>query len=91
MILMYCRGVHGTADSLCPDCAELQDYARRKLDRCVFGEDKPTCALCPVHCYGTAMRESIRCVMRYAGPRMIWRHPLMALLHLVDSRRVGGR
>jgi hypothetical protein len=26
--------------------------------------------------------------MRYAGPRMLWRHPLLALAHLVvDGRR----
>jgi hypothetical protein len=29
------------------------------------------------------MRE----VMRYAGPRMLWRHPLLAVAHLIDGRR----
>jgi hypothetical protein len=33
------------------------------------------------------MRERVRTVMRYAGPRMMWRHPFLALAHLVDGRR----
>ena len=33
-------------------------------------------------------REQIRGVMRYAGPRMLLRHPILAFYHLaVDSRR----
>ena len=42
---------------------------------------------CPVHCYEAAMRERVRQVMRYAGPRMLLRHPILALLHLRDERR----
>ena len=44
----------------------------------MFGDDKPTCANCKVHCYSEAMRERVRDVMRYAGPRMLWRHPVLA-------------
>jgi hypothetical protein len=33
------------------------------------------------------MREKIREVMRYAGPRMIYRHPIMAVFHLIDGMR----
>jgi len=88
MIDIYCRGQHGTRSQLCADCAELRDYALARLDRCPFQEQKPTCANCTVHCYKPVMRERVRAVMRYAGPRMIWRHPILALLHLlVDSRR----
>jgi hypothetical protein len=29
------------------------------------------------------MRE----VMRYAGPRMIWRHPILAIWHMIDGKR----
>jgi hypothetical protein len=25
--------------------------------------------------------------MRYAGPRLLWRHPLLALLHILDSKK----
>lgn len=86
MIGMYCRAHHTPASPLCPECAELLDYAVARTDRCRFGADKPTCANCPVHCYKPAMRERVRTVMRYAGPRMLLRHPVLALLHLWDGR-----
>jgi hypothetical protein len=54
---------------------------------CPLIEDKPTCASCPVHCYKPVMRERIRAVMRYAGPRMLRRHPVLAILHLLERRR----
>lgn len=92
MLDIYCRGQHGTRGELCADCAELRDYALARLDRCPFQENKSTCANCAVHCYKPAMRERVRVVMRYAGPRMIWRHPILALLHLlVDGRRPAPR
>lgn len=87
MVRLYCRRQHGTDGGLCPDCRELLDYARRRLARCPFQEQKPTCARCPVHCYRPAQREQVRAVMRYAGPRMLLRHPLLAILHLLDGRR----
>ena len=68
-------------------CAELLDYATRRLERCVFGDAKPTCANCVVHCYSADMREQIRMVMRWAGPRMLLRHPILAIPHLIDGRR----
>lgn len=88
MLRMYCRAHHapGTAP-LCAACSELHDYAKRRLERCVFGEAKPTCANCTVHCYKASMRERIRQVMAWAGPRMLWRHPVLAIRHLIDGRR----
>jgi Nitrous oxide-stimulated promoter len=72
---------------LCADCESLAAYADRRLDRCRFGQRKPTCARCTVHCFGPDMRRQIRVVMRYSGPRMTVRHPILALVHLIDSRR----
>ncbi len=87
MIRLYCRHHHGGGRNLCPACAELLDYAFQRLDRCPFQEGKTTCAKCPVHCYKPSMREKVREVMRYSGPRMLWRHPVLALFHLLDGRR----
>ncbi len=86
MIHLYCRE-HHSCDGLCPRCTVLLDYARKRLEKCPFQEDKTTCAKCPVHCFKPAMREETRGVMRYSGPRMIYRHPMMAILHLIDGRR----
>ena len=86
MITIYCHK-HHSADELCPECEVLLEYARKMLDKCPFGEGKTTCARCPVHCYRPEMRQKIRVVMRYSGPRMIYKHPLMAIRHLMDGRR----
>jgi hypothetical protein len=90
MMRLYCRAHHLAVDkALCPDCIVLLDYARRRLERCVFGEAKPACVKCAVHCYSKLMRERVRRVMRWAGPRMLLRHPVLALYHLIDGRRVA--
>lgn len=87
MIRMYCHDLHFTDAGLCAECQELNTYARTRLDKCPFQGSKPVCADCPVHCYQADMRERMRTVMRYAGPRMIFRHPVMAIQHLLDEHR----
>lgn len=87
MIGLYCHGQHGTSSGLCNDCETLQVYARQRLEKCPFQEGKTTCAKCPVHCYRAGQRAQIRAVMRYAGPRMLFRHPIMTLQHMIDGRR----
>ena len=91
MVRMYCRGHghpgSGSAAPLCAECGALFDYATRRLERCVFGDAKPTCANCVVHCFSAEMRERIRVVMKWAGPRMTLRHPILALFHLLAGRR----
>jgi Nitrous oxide-stimulated promoter len=87
MLELYCRDHHHPPKGPCEDCMSLLNYAFCRLDRCPFGTDKPTCAKCPIHCYKPAMRARIQEVMRYAGPRMILRHPLLSLLHQFDSLR----
>ncbi len=87
MLVLYCRGQHGTMSVLCAECEALRDYARHRLRKCPFQEGKTTCTKCPIHCYKPEMRAQIRSVMRYAGPRMLYRHPLLALRHMVDGLR----
>jgi hypothetical protein len=83
MIGMYCRGKHGGGRELCAGCAELWEYASRRVGRCPHGARKPACADCETHCFAPGPRERVREVMRYAGPRMAWRHPVLALFHLL--------
>ena len=86
MVRMYCCR-HHAGTPLCADCAALLEYAQRRLQRCVFGDAKPACAKCVVHCYSKDMREKVRIVMRWAGPRMLLRHPILGVLHLLADRR----
>ena len=80
MVRIFCRGRHGTKAGLCPDCAELLAYSTGRLNRCPH-RPKPACKDCPAHCYLPARRARITEVMRYAGPRMPFFHPLLALKH----------
>ena len=88
MIFLYCRENHKPVDQgLCEECGALLDYSLERLHRCPFGENKSTCAKCTIHCYRPAMREKVRQVMRYAGPRMLFHHPYLAVMHLLDGLR----
>lgn len=87
MIAVYCRAKHTTASGTCPDCTELETYTRLRLEKCPYGEEKPTCANCPIHCYQPHRREQVRRVMAFSGPRMLWRHPVLAVRHMLDGRR----
>jgi hypothetical protein len=85
MVVCYCRGVHGSTGELCPECQELMTYATGRLERCPFQQEKPTCAKCPIHCYQPQRREQVKAVMRYAGPRVFWRHPILSVRHFLDA------
>ena len=85
---IYCAGHHdGSVNNLCGPCQEFLDYAQLRLEKCPYGEDKPTCANCPVHCYKPAQRAQAKNIMRFAGPRMLLRHPLLAIAHQLDGFR----
>jgi hypothetical protein len=87
MVRVYCHDIHRRQTAPCEECQELLAYALSRLEKCPFQEDKSTCTRCPVHCYRPDMRMLIRTVMRHAGPRMLLRHPVLAVLHLLDGRR----
>lgn len=87
MLLVYCRDVHsGDKQEICSQCLELFKYAQERMDKCVYGDNKPVCSECPVHCYKPAMREEVRKVMRYAGPRMIWYSPILAVRYMYRKK-----
>jgi hypothetical protein len=87
MVRCYCHDRHAPTTGLCPECRGLLDYATLRLDRCRFGVGKPTCAHCPVHCYQRDRRDQMKVVMRHAGPRMLWRHPVLSLRHWLAGFR----
>lgn len=92
MIALYCRGNHGgKKGTLCPECRALADYAALRIEKCPFMETKTFCSACKVHCYQSEMREKIRAVMRWSGPRMLFVHPVLAIRHLVETRKEKKR
>ena len=87
MIQLYCKKQHHSKDGLCSECAALDAYARMRSEKCPFMETKTFCSNCKVHCYKPEMREKIREVMRFSGPRMLFHHPIAAIRHVVESKK----
>lgn len=87
MVKMYCSSMHNSKENLCGECQELLNYAFLKIDKCVFGIEKPACSECKVHCYAKTDREKVRNIMRFAGPKMIFKHPYLGIMHFVDKYR----
>ncbi len=87
MIALYCRKQHGTGHGqLCEACTKLKEYAVQRSEKCPFMENKSFCSNCKVHCYKPEMREKIRSVMRFSGPRMIFHHPVAAIHHVLSTK-----
>lgn len=88
MVEIYCRARHECGDApLCDECQRFLDYADVRLEKCPYGDGKPTCANCPIHCYKPGPRARARMIMRYSGPRMLLRHPYLAIAHKLDGFR----
>ena len=85
MIHTYCRNLHHHDSGICDECNELLMYAKKRLGNCIQGTKKTTCGRCKVHCYKPEMRQKIKIVMRYSGPRFLLRHPLLLLIHFIDG------
>ena len=86
MIRLYCRlHKHPQNGILCDECDKLLNYAHTRLDKCPFEDNKNACKQCAIHCYKPAMREQMRVVMRYRGPRMIFYSPRLAIKHLTNK------
>jgi hypothetical protein len=90
MVGMYCRKFHHSGEDICAGCGEFLSYASRRLEKCPYGEDKPTCVNCPIHCYKPEQKALASQIMRYAGPRMLFRHPILAIAHKLDGFRTVG-
>lgn len=92
MVALYCADNHAVAErtetahcgeAVCPACAAIDAYAVLRTERCRKMEVKTSCEECGNHCYAPEKREEIRSVMRYAGPRMLKKHPVAAIRHLI--------
>lgn len=85
MVDLYCKAHH--QNPRCPKCQEFLDYAFTKLKSCPFGNQKPACKNCSIHCYQKDRREEAKAIMRFAGPRMVFHHPLLAIFHLLHKMK----
>jgi len=88
MIDLYCRAHHKNSQGvLCSMCQQFKEYAFLRLDKCPFQDKKSTCGKCTIQCYKPDMKHQAREIMSYSGPRLLLRHPVLAMHHLWDRRR----
>lgn len=85
MIDLYCQKKHKSTVEACDECADIYQYASKKLDLCKFGDDKPNCKKCTIHCYNKATRSRIREIMRFSGPRIIFHRPYQYIRYALKS------
>jgi hypothetical protein len=62
---------------LCPECFALVKESVRHTNRCRHLAYKTFCHHCPTPCYALSVREKIRPIMRYSGPRLVMKHPVL--------------
>jgi len=88
MIGIYCRGHRHSASGICSDCSAILRYAYDRIDMCLYnGAPKPACGLCRTNCFSPEMHRQFSEIMRYAGPRMMVRHPVLTVAHIWDAFR----
>ena len=91
MIQLYCKGRHKNhlalknPEKLCEECKSLARYVRERVEKCPFMETKTFCSACRVRCYKAEMRQKIREVMRFSGPRMLFYNPGLAVKHVATT------
>ena len=86
LIQLYCHDKHKgrskNAKNMCSECQALDTYAQSRIRQCPFMTSKTFCSNCKVHCYDPEEREAIRQVMRYAGPRLLLKRPILVIHHM---------
>ncbi|MBO6305825.1 MAG: nitrous oxide-stimulated promoter family protein [Selenomonadaceae bacterium] len=87
--LAYCHKHHDTeGDKLCPKCTALLAAVMVKMNKCMYGITKPICDKCDKPCFGAAQTKEFLKIMKGASNFMMFRHPIMALKHKLQSMGV---
>lgn len=85
MIEYYCKKKH-KGGRLCNECSSLFGYVLLRIDKCPFGEKKPVCSSCTIHCYNPLMKEEIKSVMKFSGPAILFRKPVTGIKYLLKKK-----
>ncbi|KAF0249083.1 MAG: hypothetical protein FD167_1507 [bacterium] len=90
MIEIYCKKNHKSNIGSCSECRQIYDYASYRITRCPHKDNKPACTTCEIHCFSLKMKEEIKKIMRFSGPRMLIHHPILSLFHYIDKLKEGS-
>ena len=78
MTEIFCHAHHDTKEGMCPECEDFYLYAVKRLACCPFGEKKPVCGSCKIHCFGKGYKEKAKEIMAFSGPILILNHPYLS-------------
>lgn len=84
MVKLYCKKNHKNGE-LCDECNEILNYSLKRIDHCKFMETKTFCSNCKSPCYNMEMKEKIKQIMKFSGPRMLFYHPLLVIYHIISG------
>lgn len=84
MVKLYCRKNHKNGE-LCDECNEVLNYSIKRIDNCKFMETKTFCSNCKSPCYSLKMKEKIKQIMKFSGPRMLLYHPILVIYHIISG------
>ena len=88
MVQIYCADHHATAGgALCGECGEFLGLRAAPAREVPVRRRKAGLRQVPDPLLQAAQREQARSIMRYAGPRMVLRHPWLSLTHMLDKLR----
>lgn len=89
MVEIYCKGNrhHSNKKELCPSCKEMLAYSNMRTEKCPVMETKTFCNRCTIQCYKPAVKAEVSKVMRYAGPRMLFHHPIILIQHAISDMK----
>lgn len=81
MLKIYCKKKHQSKE-LCKECLEIQNYVYKRIEMCPFILNKPFCAYCKIQCYKKEMKEKVIKIMKFSGPKMMFRAPIQSFRHV---------
>ena len=87
MIAIYCNKQHNSSHKLCEECKNISEYASKCISLCQYGANKPVCGKCPSNCFRGDMYGKMVKIMRFAGPHMLYKHPILTARHILDAFR----
>lgn len=83
MVKLYCKKNHKN-DKLCDECRDVLNYSLNRIDNCKYMDTKTFCSNCKAPCYGPKMKEKVKQIMKFSGPRILFHHPLLVISHMLS-------
>ena len=73
------------------NCCPAVGGNEKICEKCPHMETKTFCSCCKTHCYKPDMKQKIKEVMRYSGPRMLFHHPVLAVKHVIEEKKAKAK